>query len=294
MPDVVAMLSGNTLAHLPSRLDLIDCAAMTDSIHVAAFSALMLASPEQKCAEVARLHTAWEEGAYRMYSGGNDPLPIIHPGRPKRPERVPPQALRSRKVTTADGHAALIHAIAHIEFNAINLALDCVYRYRAFPPAFHAAWLKVAAEEALHFELLCGRLQALGAGYGDFPAHNGLWDMACRTAHDPLARMALVPRVLEARGLDATPPIIEKLRRIGDRESIAVLERILADEVSHVALGDYWFKVICMQRDLEPESTYLALIDSFSVARPHPPVNETARLEAGFSAAEIEWMVGRR
>lgn len=266
---------------------------MTDSIHEAAFAALMLASPEQKCAAVARLQAGWASGTYRAHPGENDPAPIAQPGRPERPELVSPQALRPRRVTTADGHAALIHAIAHIEFNAINLALDCVFRFRAFPTAFHAGWLGVAADEAVHFGLLCARLQSLGAAYGDFPAHNGLWDMACRTAHDPLARMALVPRVLEARGLDATPPIIEKLRGIGDHQSIAVLERILADEVSHVALGDHWFKRICMARKLEPEKTYLALIESFAVALPHPPVNEAARLAAGFSVAELAWMKNR-
>lgn len=266
---------------------------MTDSIHEAAFAALMHASPEQKCAAVARLHERWEEGAYRVYPAGNDPAPIVDPGRPARPVLVSPRALRPRKVTSAQGHAALIHAIAHIEFNAINLALDCIHRFRAFPHAFHSGWLKVAADEALHFEMLQARLHSLGCEYGDFPAHNGLWDMACRTAHDPLARMALVPRVLEARGLDATPPIIEKLRTIGDRESIEVLERILADEVSHVALGDHWFKMICIDCGLEPEQTYLALIESFAAARPQPPINEAARKAAGFSANELAWMTNR-
>lgn len=267
---------------------------MIDSIHDTAFAALMLAAPASKCALVAQLQTGLESGDYRTYPGENDPVAIVHPGRPERPELVSPQALGQRRVGSAQGHAALLHAIAHIEFNAINLALDCVHRFRAFPAAFHSGWIKVAADEAFHFGLLCDRLHSLGAAYGDFPAHNGLWDMACRTAHDPLARMALVPRVLEARGLDATPPIIEKLRRIGDQGSIAVLERILADEVSHVALGDRWFKRICMERQLDPEETYLALIDAFAVARPHPPVNEAARLAAGFSADELAWMMNRR
>lgn len=266
---------------------------MTDSIHEVAFAALMLASPEQKCAAVAHLHQCWEEGAYRVHPAENDAEPIENPGRPPRPELVPPQALQPRRVTSAEGHAALIHAIAHIEFNAINLALDCVHRFRAFPHAFHSGWIKVAADEALHFGMLRTRLHSLGFDYGDFPAHNGLWDMACRTAHDPLARMALVPRVLEARGLDATPAIIAKLRGIGDRESIAVLERILADEVSHVALGDHWFKLICSERNLDPEATYIALIDLFAVARPHPPINEAARRAAGFSADELAWMSSR-
>src|SRR5690606_21526599 len=138
-----------------------------------------------------------------------------------------------------------------------------VHRFRALPAEFHEGWLVVAAEEAHHFRLVRGRLRALGFDYGDFPAHNGLWEMACKTADDALARMALVPRVLEARGLDATPPIMAKLRAIGDRDSVAVLEIILRDEIGHVALGDRWFRALCAECGLEPEATYLQLIDAF-------------------------------
>ena len=182
----------------------------------------------------------------------------------------------------------MLHAIAHIEFNAINLALDCVQRFRSQPAEFHDDWLKVAAEEAYHFGLVCERLQALGFGYGDFPAHDGLWDMACRTAHDLLARMALVPRVLEARGLDATPPIMKKLKAVGDMDSVAVLEIILRDEIGHVAIGDRWFRAQCALRGLAPEATYLQLIDDFRAPRPQPPLHLEARRAAGFSAAELE------
>lgn len=181
----------------------------------------------------------------------------------------------------------MLHAIAHIEFNAINLALDCVMRFRSFPAEFHDGWIRVAAEEAMHFGLVRARLNDLGFDYGDFAAHDGLWAMACRTASDALARMALVPRVLEARGLDATPPIMEKLRRIGDVESVAVLEIILRDEIGHVALGDYWFKQLCAAQCLEPEATYLELIEAFDAPRPQPPLHEAARLQAGFSPREI-------
>ena len=163
--------------------------------------------------------------------------------------------MAARRVSSAEGHAALLHAIAHIEFNAINLALDCVYRFRGLAADFYTGWADVAAEEASHFGLVCERLRALGHDYGDFPAHNGLWEMTVKTAHDPLARMALVPRVLEARGLDATPPIMRKLEAIGDAETLRVLEIILRDEIGHVALGDRWFRHFCALRGVEPEAT---------------------------------------
>lgn len=185
----------------------------------------------------------------------------------------------------------MLHAIVHIEFNAINLALDCVHRFRSLPASFHEGWLQVAAEEALHFGMLRERLRANGFDYGDFDAHDGLWDMACRTAHDALLRMALVPRVLEARGLDATPVIIAKLAAVGDHDSISVLERILHDEVGHVALGDHWFRQLCEARGLAPEPTYLALLDRFGVPIPRPPINEAARRSAGFSAQELDMML---
>jgi uncharacterized ferritin-like protein (DUF455 family) len=177
--------------------------------------------------------------------------------------------------------------VAHIEFNAINLALDCVFRFRGLEADFYADWLRVAHEEAYHFGLVQSRLHALGKRYGDFPAHDGLWQMACKTEHDPLARMALVPRVLEARGLDATPPIIEKLRGVGDRASIEMLDIILRDEIGHVAIGDRWFRHFCAGQGLEPEQTYRDLMLEFDAPWPRRPLNEQARLSAGFSVTEL-------
>ncbi len=258
------------------------------SVHSLARDALMLNDPDAKCAAVRGLRAAWEAGECLACLGADDPTPVLAPGRPQRPQLVDPQAVAFRGPGTPEGHAALLHAIAHIEFNAINLALDCVMRFRTFPASFHAAWVGVADEEAMHFGLVRARLRALGFDYGDFPAHNGLWEMACRTAHDPLMRMALVPRVLEARGLDATPPIMAKLRRVGDTESVAVLEIILRDEVAHVALGDEWFRRLCVQGGFEPEQKYLELIEYFNAPWPQPPLNVAARLEAGFTIAELE------
>jgi len=261
---------------------------MQASVHDAAFAALMICDPQHKCAATAALRDDWLAGVLGLVTSVDIVEPLREPGRPPRPELVAPAQLAGRSTGNREGHAALLHAIAHIEFNAISLALDCVYRFRSQPFAFHDDWIKVAAEEAYHFGLVCERLAALGFAYGDFPAHDGLWDMACRTAHDLLARMALVPRVLEARGLDATPPIMNKLRGAGDKASVAVLEIILRDEIGHVAIGDRWFREQCAARGLEPEATYLQLIDDFRAPRPQPPLHIEARLAAGFSVAELE------
>jgi uncharacterized ferritin-like protein (DUF455 family) len=263
-------------------------APVIHSIHQAAAAILMCADPDEKCRVVAMSLVDWHEGRLVVVSGSDDPHPVLEPGRPPRPELVAPHRVPKRSLATPEGHAALLHAIAHIEFNAINLALDCVVRYRSLPKDFHGGWMEVAAEEALHFAMVRTRLQELGFDYGDFAAHNGLWEMACKTAPDPLARMALVPRVLEARGLDATLPIMAKLKGIGDIASVAILARILQDEIGHVALGDRWFRTLCARRSLDPETTYFELIAAFNAPRPRPPMHESARLAAGFSVREIE------
>ena len=184
---------------------------------------------------------------------------------------MPPTQLPARGTHTPEGRAALIHAIAHIEFNAINLALDHIVRFPEFPREYISDWIKVAAEEAYHFGLVRDHLRTLGYAYGDFEAHEGLWQMTVRTAHDPLARMALVPRLLEARGLDATPPIQKKLHSAGDAAAVAILDIILRDEVGHVAIGDRWFRVLCEARGLEPEATYRNLIAEYAAPWPQPP-----------------------
>lgn len=247
-----------------------------------------MAEVDAKCDAALALAAASRSGALSRHRDCSPADPACVAGRPAHPVLVQPADLPSRSVGSREGHAALLHAIAHIEFNAIDLALDCAYRFRGLPDAFYAGWLDVAGEEASHFRLVRERLRALGFDYGSFPAHDGLWEMARKTAHDPLARMALVPRLLEARGLDATPPIMRKLERLGDRESLDVLEVILRDEVGHVALGDRWFRHFCQQHGLEPEAAYLSFIEAFDAPRPRPPLHREARLAAGFSAAELE------
>jgi uncharacterized ferritin-like protein (DUF455 family) len=210
------------------------------------------------------------------------------PGRPAQPALVGHQQLKPRPVHTPEGRAVLLHALAHIEFNAINLACDILWRFPGLPDAFYRDWARVAREEALHFELLVGHLATLGHAYGDFPAHNGLWDMAEKTQDDLLARLALVPRTLEARGLDAAPPIRAKLVAAGDVRAGEILDVILADEVGHVAIGNHWYGWLCQARGLEPVATYAALARHYHAPRLKGPFNLAARRAAGFSEAELD------
>ncbi|MBD3671447.1 MAG: ferritin-like domain-containing protein [Gammaproteobacteria bacterium] len=218
--------------------------------------------------------------------------PEVEAGIPERPVLVPPRKLHSRKLQTREGHAALIHSICHIEFNAINLAWDAVYRFRDMPTDFYDGWVRVADEEATHFEMLRQHLNSLGFDYGDFDAHNGLWEMAQKTAHDPLVRMALVPRVLEARGLDVTPAIMEKLSAVGDDSAVAILELILRDEVGHVEIGSHWFQYLCRQRGQNPEPTFRELLKQYMKGRLKGPFHKEARLRAGFSEQELAYLEG--
>ncbi|WP_244846793.1 ferritin-like domain-containing protein [Caballeronia sp. SL2Y3] len=214
------------------------------------------------------------------------------PGRPARPELVEPSSLKRRGMQSEAGRAVLLHALAHIEFNAINLALDAVWRFSSMPAEFYVDWLKVAAEEAHHFSLLRARLAEFGHAYGDFPAHDGLWEMAERTRGDVLARMALVPRTLEARGLDASPPIRKRLAQAGDHASAAILDVILRDEIGHVLIGNRWFRSLCDQAALDPHVTYERLAEQYHAPKLRGPFNLEARRDAGFDEAELRALAG--
>lgn len=246
--------------------------------------ALAATSIEDKLVLAAALAADWAAG--RLHRG---PAPgiVAAPGWPARLMRVEPRAVPHRSANSREGRAALIHAIAHIEFSAINLALDHALRFPEQPDDYCGDWIGVAAEEALHFGLLRERLRTLGHDYGDFPAHASLWQMAEKTANDALARMALVPRLLEARGLDATPPLRARFEKVGDGDTAAVLDVILRDEIRHVAIGDRWFRHFCGERGVEPEATYRRLIAEYAAPWPQMPMNESARRVAGFSAAEL-------
>lgn len=267
-----------------------------------ALEALLIPDPAAKAAAARALHeaaVAWpgwaastaQQGGDLQSPDGSSPAPAL-PGRPARPALVPAKDVPTRSPFTLEGRAALLHAICHIEFNAINLALDAAWRFGGMPPEFHTDWLRVASEEALHFTLLREHLQSLGHDYGDFDAHNGLWAMCERTAHDILARMALVPRTLEARGLDATPPIQAKLAKAGDERAVAILDIILRDEVGHVAVGNRWFHHLCRERGLDPLVAYPGLVARYEAPRLKPPYNMEARRRAGFTDGEMRFLLG--
>lgn len=250
----------------------------------AAFAALIETDPDLKIAKLADIDITQIDT--------EDATPIISvetPGRPSKPELVAPKELpRRRNLGEAENRAALLHAFAHIEFNAINLALDALYRFRTMPTQYYADWLQIAREEAYHFNLLREHLNSLGFDYGDFPAHNSLWEMAVKTDADVMARMALVPRILEARGLDAVPPIQEKLANVGDQRACEILDIILRDEIGHVRIGNHWYHWCCAERQLDPISTFVALLRDYEAPVFRGTLNHIARQEAGFTAEEME------
>jgi len=258
------------------------------SLFDAARSCLDAASPDDKLACTFAVATAFANGELAIPDTASAPDPICMPGRPVMPRLVHPRELSRRGLGTPVGRAAFIHAIAHIEFNAIDLAWDAVYRFRGLPDAYYADWVSVASDEARHFSLLRARLREFGYDYGDFDAHNGLWEMAEQTAHDGLARMALVPRVLEARGLDVTPAMIVKLRALGDDATADILATILDEETAHVAAGSRWFLWHCEQQRCDPLETFASLLVQYARGALRGPFNAEARLAAGFTQLELD------
>ncbi|MHB1245998.1 MAG: ferritin-like domain-containing protein [Sulfuriferula sp.] len=249
----------------------------------------LLAQPvvARKIEGVALLAQAWSTGNVRLDAHAALVPQSSLPGQPAKPEQVMPRLVKRRSMMTTEGRAILIHALAHIEFNAINLALDAIWRFADMPPAYYADWLQVAKEEALHFTLLSEHLQSQGYVYGDFPAHNSLWEMATKTQGDVLARIALVPRTLEARGLDASPAVRAKLAQVGDTAAAAILDIILQDEIGHVGIGNRWYGWLCEQRGLDPIATYASLAAEHKAPVMRGPFNLEARRAAGFSEIEL-------
>ena len=253
----------------------------------AARACLAAADVDEKVGLTRRHADAFRRGELQAPDDAPAPDPIRMPGRPAKPALVHPRDLPRRGLGSVQGRAAFVHAIAHIELNAIDLAWDAVYRFRGLPAAFYADWVQVAHDESRHFVLLRDRLRELGHDYGDFDAHNGLWEMTEKTAHDGLARMALVPRVLEARGLDVTPGMIVKLRELGDEATVAILDLILREEVAHVAAGSRWYRWYCEQRGVEPRARFRELLKQYAGGYLHGPFNIQARLLAGFDEDEL-------
>lgn len=226
-----------------------------------------------------------------LFADDGPVLPIAGVKFPEHPRLLPPRQMPKRKLTTPEGVAAFFHAIGHVEFVAIYLAWDLLYRFRGLPEQFYRDWLRVADEEAQHFALIRAHLRTMGVDYGDLPAHGGLWELATDTAGHLLARLALVPRCQEAHGLDVTPALIDKFQQAGDEASVAILQRILTDEVGHVEFGSYWFKHVCGARGLEAEAEYRRLLgEYYKGGRPKGPFNRPLRAKAGFSEAELDWL----
>ncbi|WDZ94701.1 ferritin-like domain-containing protein [Herbaspirillum sp. WKF16] len=258
-------------------------------LRAGALACLRETAAPAKCAAVAALRAAWQAGSLALERddlAAREPEAGI-PGRPARPELVSPLQVKLRSMATPEGRAALIHALAHIEFNAINLALDALWRFPGMPREFYSDWLQVAAEEAYHFSLLAAHLRTLGYAYGDFSAHNSLWEMAETTKADVLGRIALVPRTLEARGLDAAPPVRAKLAQAGDVAAAEILDIIMRDEIGHVLIGNRWFNWLCEQRGLDPMTTFAELCVRYKAPPLRGPFNLEARRKAGFSDEEL-------
>lgn len=266
-------------------------------VHACALSALQQPNPVEKAGQTISLYQAWlqlsdeQKANACLTTTETRQSPEVQslpaPGRPEKPSLVDPRTLPKRGLGSTEGRIALLHSLAHIEFNAINLALDAVYRFRDVPVDYVDDWLRVASDEGQHFLLLVERLKDFDAAYGDLDAHDGLWDMARRTEHDILVRMALVPRILEARGLDVAPPMIRKLKLNNDEASAAILQRIYTDEITHVAVGNRWFAHVCEQRQLDGCEVFRDLLKGPASGYLKSPYNDAARFEAGFTAEEM-------
>ncbi len=260
-----------------------------------ALNALCICDPAEK---VRSVQAIWAQQVTLVVSPSESLTPsnnLTLPGRPALPRLIPPKQVPTRTPFTPEGLAALLHAVCHIEFNAINLALDAVWRFSDMPEPFYSDWLRVAFEESQHFEMLHTHLLSMGYNYGDFDAHDGLWTMCEKTAGDVMARMALVPRTLEARGLDATPLIQAKLRKAATPDALKVVELldiILRDEVGHVAIGNHWYRWLCERRGLDPVALYVDLVQHYDAPKLRPPFNEAARKRAGFTETEMNYLLG--
>jgi uncharacterized ferritin-like protein (DUF455 family) len=257
----------------------------SDPLHTlrsAALSPWGQTDPVLKAQATLALHLSWPVGAvHDLYTS------LSGPGRAAKPQLVPHTQLKAKSMATPEGRAMLVHSIAHIELNAIDLALDVVWRFAGMPEAFYTDWVRIAQEEAKHFSLLRQHLVDMGFDYGDFPAHNTLWDMAERTKDDILARIGIVPRTMEARGLDASPGVKNKLVSVGDHRAGEILDIILEEEIGHVAAGNRWYRHLCAERGLDPVRTYAELIAQYDAPKLRPPFNMAARRLAGFEEAEL-------
>jgi len=253
-----------------------------------ALEILLITDPKTKVERLNQLFDDQRDGRLSLISSACLSAKGLQlPGRPERPELVPPLTVPKRAMHTVEGRHSLLHSLAHIEFNAMNLALDAIWRFADMPAQYYVDWLKVAKEEAYHFSLIEEHLQLLGLAYGDFPAHNSLWEMVERTSDAVIARMALVPRTMEARGLDAVPAIRDRFKQIKDDRVVEILEIILRDEVGHVSIGNQWFNFLCTKENRSPIKAYQDLAKQYRAPALRGPFNLEARKLAGFTVEEL-------
>jgi len=262
---------------------------LTNSLNAHAYQCLLLNSPDEKIVKTNELRAHWLSGSLKVdrHLSVDDHCVV---GWPSEPELVALNKLPKRTVGSARGHASMMHAFAHIEFNAINIAWDAVYRFNDMPDQYYDDWSRIAQEEAYHFTLINDYLISMGYEYGSFVAHAGLWEMVEETRHDVMVRMALVPRVLEARGLDVTPDIMRKFKHHGHHEAAEILSIIYRDEIGHVEVGSRWFNYLCEKRGLDSHQTFVNLIEQYAVDKIRQPFNDLARKQAGFSEKEMDYL----
>jgi len=244
---------------------------------------------DEKLHLTAQAWQLYQQGALQ-FDATSEPQDINQVCFPEKPELLAPKFMARRKLGSPEGVQAFYHALAHIEFIAIYLAWDMLYRFRGMPLEFYQNWLQVAQEEALHFALIREHLRKHDIDYGDLPAHQGLWEHAQDTAGDILARLAIIPRCMEARGLDVTPAMIEKFRSINDQQGVNILERIYHDEQQHVQFGSDWFHYQCQKQQLNSDQTFQELILKYYKSKPKGPFNKQVRLKVGFSENELAWL----
>jgi len=270
---------------------------VSNSLFTRAYYCLLIKNPVEKVSQTLLLQQLWSDRKLNLDTTALIEKLVV-PGRPEKPVLVSPKQVPGRNFTTPAGRLNLVHAITHIEFNAINLALDAVYRFQDMPDDYYTDWCRIAAEEAEHFTFLSTYLNDHGMQYGDLVAHNGLWEMAVKTDTDVLIRMALVPRVLEARGLDVTPRMIRKLQALPDydqseKELVQILQRIYKEEIGHVKAGTRWFNYLCKKRGLEPDRMFSSLLDDYMQGAKFGPFDSETRQQAGFSAQEMHDLLHR-
>jgi uncharacterized ferritin-like protein (DUF455 family) len=259
---------------------------MSSNLYEAAYECIMCCDVNDKLELTSKYEKLWKSDNLSLYDS-SAPIKIINPGRPVMPVLVTPDKLPRRGMGTQQGRIILMHAIAHIEFNAINLAWDAIYRFRNLPREYYSDWIGVAREEASHFSMIRAWLEGQGSFYGEYAAHDGLWHMAIQTMDDPLIRMALIPRVFEARGLDVTPGMIKGLVNHGEEKAAEILQQIYEDEIGHVHIGSAWFEYLCKQRKIKSDVKFQEILKDYRPVFVKNKLNKKARRQAGFSDSEL-------